>query len=439
MGDIRIEELNTTVGQGEFIIVCGRTGSGKTTFLKNLKKQLKDEAAFVMQNPDSQIVNDTVRRELSFMVDDELRVAETASYFGISRWMNREVATLSGGEKQILNLASAIVSGARIVLLDEPMAMLDPIMRRRMTQIISNLNKELMITIIIAEHTVDELYELADRVVYIENGASGIYEPDALCGVAPASLLPMSARLFPGCFSMKDAAKHLKGRKCAGYEPEGRSLSDEVVLEARNVSFSYGKHLDKVLSDVNLRLTKGSVTAIVGENGSGKTTLCNLLMGYLRPYGGKIDTHGNKVGMLCQDVTCHFLEDEYDGVNPYDMSAGERQLCALKLVMQKNPAVLILDEPTKGLDGPSKEGVCERIRALSASGVTILIISHDMDMLSEVCDRVHMQSCGRLLPGMEASKFFAGNMFYTTKAAVLMKDIAPGVVSYSGMKKVLEM
>lgn len=438
MGDIRIEELDAQITQGEFILVCGKTGSGKTTLLGKIKKQLGNTVAYVMQNPESQVVNSSVARELYMAAEDELRAAETASYFGISKWMNREVDTLSGGEKQLLNLASAIAMGAQVVLLDEPLAMLDPIMRRRMTQIITNINKELLITVIIVEHTVDELFELADRIIYVDNMKATLMEKEEAVKVIDKRLLPVYTQVAQEAFSMKAAKKLIDERGLIVCDEDRRPVENEIALNMKKVSFAYGKHEQRVLEEASLSVRKGSITAIVGENGSGKTTLCNLLMGYIKPYSGKIEMGKSTVGMLCQDVTCHFIEDEYDGVSPYDLSAGERQLLALKLVMANKPDILILDEPTKGLDGIEKELLTEKLRGLAKNGVTIIIISHDMDVVAELCEQVYMLSCGHILDGGNVVKFLSENMFYTSRAAVLMKDVAPNVVSRSQMMKLLE-
>lgn len=360
------------------------------------------------------------------------RIAETASYFGISRWMERKTDTLSGGEKQILNLAAVMAMNPEYLILDEPTSMLDPIMATRLIEIVLRIHRELGTTIIIAEHRPDELFGVADQVVLLEKGeiiAEGT--PSEVVRVMLADeqlslLLPIATRIcnrIPSMdeipLSIADGRAYLQKHPntILSYEekladvkyPEGK-----LIAALRDVTFSYEKHGRKILEHANLELHQGEVLSLLGENGSGKTTAALLMAKRYRPYSGRVINMAKNTAMLFQDVTVHFTKDLYDGKHPYDYSGGEQQLLALELVLSKKPDLLILDEPTKGLDVTLKEKLITRLRNLRTQGVTVMIITHDLTFAAAVSDRMALLFDGGIATCKCPAEFCRENLFYTT-------------------------
>ena len=446
-GTYIISDGKITVPDGSLAIVCGRTGSGKSTLLKYIYENTCDRAGYVMQDPESQIVCDTVYEELSMapcgcgMSDDETRraVAEASGYFGISSLIDRHTDELSGGEKQIVNIASVMTVKPEILILDEPSAMLDPVMTKKITDCILRLRREFGITVIIAEHNTDELWSEADSVILVKDGKIYQDTPEKMTELMSKDnsvyeIMPSYARIFPVTKTGHTVMNLLQARKEALHEevkavPEktGKSTQNEVFLEFRNVSFAYEKDSRKILDDMNLKVKRGEIVSLLGENGSGKTTVAKLAAGLLKPYSGSVYLNGKKIkgectkaGMLFQDVTCHFLEDKlsgrFEGRHPYDLSRGQMQLAALDIVMSKKPELLILDEPGRGLDGYEKKELKEKLKNLASEGITLLMVTHDVDFASEISDTLALLFAGNVSACGDTEKFISESMFYTTAA-----------------------
>lgn len=447
MDVIQLEEIN--IKAGELAYICGPTGGGKTTLLKRMQKLLGSRSGLVMQNPDSQIVNDRVYDELAFGPANQgksrgevrRRVAETAGYFGISKWIARDTASLSGGEKQLLTIASVMAMAPDVLLLDEPTAMLDPVMADRVIDLVRSMNRELGITVVIAEHRPDRLFADADRIIWADGKNIRCMPPKeaALYLAADSQMkafLPSPAKIFsdenPVPLTVREAKQIYASKGAKAYEERVKSaqLSSDApnMLEIRNLTFSYVKNLLPVLADVNLTVKSGEIFSLCGENGSGKTTLALLAAGSLKPYSGSVKIDGHRVkragqdsAMLFQDVTCHFTSDEgtgrFAGRHPYDLSGGEQQLLALEIVLAKNPRLLILDEPTKGLDASEKERLAKRLSELKAGGMAVLLVTHDIEFAAETADKMALLFAGELAFIGTPEEFCNGNIFYTTARA----------------------
>lgn len=527
-----LRDVSVAIEPGQFVLVCGQSGCGKTTLLRQFKSVLaphghqsgqvlfdgvpladvpeREQVArigFVMQDPDAQIVTDKVWHELAFVLEslgcDErtmrLRVAEMASYFGIQHWFHKNVGELSGGQKQLLNLASVMAARPDVLVLDEPTSQLDPIAASDFLATVHRINRELGTTVVMSEHRLEEVYGLADRVVVLEEGrvvADG--EPRAVAGQlhragSPMALaLPAAARIAWGVES-EQVGTPLTVR-------EGRSwLADEVAafpphrwalpagevcdsaparaaVELRDVWFRYERDGADVLRGTTLTVPEGSLFAVVGGNGTGKSTMLRAICGVARPYRGKITVFGRRlkdwkraelfrggVAMLPQDplnlmvkkTVRGDLEEMLDGrgltagqrtaavrevaaltdivplldAHPFDLSGGEVQRAALAKVLLNEPRLLLLDEPTKGLDAFFKEKLAALLRSLTARGTTVLMVSHDIEFCASYVDRCALFFDGDAVTTNPPRRFFASNSFYTTAANRISRGLFENAVT----------
>ena len=582
-----LRDVSVAIEPGQLVLVCGQSGCGKTTLLRQFKSVLaphghqsgqvlfdgvpladvpeREQVArigFVMQDPDAQIVIDKVWHELAFVLEslgcDErtmrLRVAEMASYFGIQHWFHKNVGELSGGQKQLLNLASVMAARPDVLVLDEPTSQLDPIAASDFLATVHRINRELGTTVVMSEHRLEEVYGLADRVVVLEEGrvvADG--EPRAVAGQlhragSPMALaLPAAARIAwgvegrPGrrsgegapcsnsievqgssratdvsvCTSMNCARTPSplrrpyssiveEGAALQVETPltvrEGRAwLADEVAafpprrwafpagevcdsastraaVELRDVWFRYERDGVDVLRGTTLTVPEGSLFAVVGGNGTGKSTMLRAICGVARPYRGKITVLGRRlkdwkraelfrggVAMLPQDplnlmvkkTVRGDLEEMLDGrgltagqrtaavrevaaltdivplldAHPFDLSGGEVQRAALAKVLLNEPRLLLLDEPTKGLDAFFKEKLAALLRSLTARGTTVLMVSHDIEFCASYADRCALFFDGDAVTTNPPRRFFASNSFYTTAANRISRGLFENAVT----------
>ncbi|WP_302233665.1 ABC transporter ATP-binding protein [uncultured Adlercreutzia sp.] len=621
-----LRDVSVAIEPGQFVLVCGQSGCGKTTLLRQFKSALaphghqsgqvlfdgvpladvpeREQVArigFVMQDPDAQIVTDKVWHELAFVLEslgcDErtmrLRVAEMASYFGIQHWFHKNVGELSGGQKQLLNLASVMAARPDVLVLDEPTSQLDPIAASDFLATVHRINRELGTTVVMSEHRLEEVYGLADRVVVMEEGrvtADG--EPRAVAGQlhragSPMALaLPAAARIAwgvegrlgrrsgegapcdrpdcadgegapcdrPGrrsgegapcapparavgrgapcsdsievqgssrvadvsvCTSMNCARTPLPTaraysamveegtalqvgtpltvregrawltREVAVHPPRIRVLPEEKVLdeaparaavELKDVWFRYERDGADVLRGTTLAVPEGSLFAVVGGNGTGKSTMLRAICGVARPYRGKITVLGRRlkewkkaelfrggVALLPQDplnlmvkkTVRGDLEEMLDGrgltaeqrvaavrevavltdivplldAHPFDLSGGEVQRAALAKVLLSEPRLLLLDEPTKGLDAFFKDKLARLLRSLTARGTTVLMVSHDVEFCASYADWCALFFDGNVVTTNPPRQFFASNSFYTTAANRISRGFFENVVT----------
>lgn len=505
-----LDDLTLTIPEGAVTVLCGESGSGKSTLLRQLKTcltphgetggtvrfgdaLLKDipfaeqarRIGFVLQHPDDQIVTDKVFHELAFGLEslgcDEktmrLRVAEMASYFGIADWFERDVHTLSGGQKQMLNLASVVVMRPDVLILDEPTSQLDPIAASTFLHTLRKLNEELGLTILLSEQRLEEAVPLADHLIVLEQGrllASGAPRTAAAAvrGRPIFSAMPTAARIAAAL----GAPEHLpltvrEGRAyLRGYAqhplPEAKSAPTQAqpVLRVRDGWFRYAQNAPDVLRNFSLTLRPGELYALTGSNGSGKTTALGVLAGQLRLYRGSVYLDGKKqralqplrdgIAAVPQDPRTLFTADTVradlaslgrdaalvDTVvqqmalapllerHPFDLSGGEQQRAALAKVLLMQPRVLLLDEPTKGMDGAFKAEFGALLRKLCAQGTAVCIVSHDVEFCAQYADRCGLLFRGEVVTENDPRAFFSGNYFYTTAAARIARTAAPGAV-----------
>ena len=499
-----LDHLDLTIEQGAYVVLCGASGSGKTTLLRHLKSVLTpygrrsgqilfngtpleqiplgDQASqigFVMQNPDDQIVTDKVWHELAFGLESlgtepelmRLRVAEMASYFGIQDWFHRDVATLSGGQKQLLNLASIMAMQPQVLILDEPTSQLDPIAASDFLNTVKKINMELGTTVIITEHRLEDVFHSADQVVVMEQGrivAQG--SPRAVSKALWQAQSPMFAalpaptRIFYQAGAKGESpltvregrawlSKALPKVTYTTLEETPAPLTSEMALRLKDIWFRYEKNGEDVLRGVNLEVPKNSIFALLGGNGTGKSTTLKTIAGICRPYRGKVELFGQKMGkgqsafrqglaMLPQDPKSLFVKktlaldleemtQEAEKIqkvaqlcriehlleqHPMDLSGGELQRSALAKVLLTEPKLLLLDEPTKGLDSFFKLEFAKILEKLTQKGVTILMVSHDVEFCAEYAHQVGMFFDGQMLTQASPKRFFGQNSFYTTAA-----------------------
>lgn len=503
MADVNsLNKVSFTIEQGQFIVVCGKSGCGKTTLLKCLKPSIRpagtlggtiayekidietltDEQqarkiGYVMQNPEHQIVTDKVWHELAFGLENlgekseiiRAKVAEIAEYFDITDWYNEDTECLSGGQKQLLNLAAIMVMNPQVLVLDEPTAQLDPIAAERFLDILKKINEEFGITVIISEHRLNYILQKADKVLVLENGKTEVFGPvrdvveQALTmGIAP--LMPIPSRVFH--LNQREGEipiSILEGRKWllseqtenfqntektekvepATVEKENHILSKEdYSVFCRNVWFRYDKNGKDIIKGLDFKVKKGEIFAVLGGNGTGKTTTILVLSKILKAYRGKIKIVG-KAAVLPQNVQTLFERETVGeelvnvpeniieqmglmklwNMHPYDLSGGEQQKVALAKILWKNPEILFLDEPTKGIDNLLKEELGALLRDLAEKGKTVILVSHDLDFCGEYADRCGLFANGTLISINHVKEFFGNNRFYTTTVAKMTRGI----------------
>jgi len=443
---------------------------------------------------------DTVKAELAFGLENlgtppemiQRRIAEIANYFGINTWVDRSTSELSGGEKQLLNLAAIIAMQPRTLLLDEPTVWLDPIASREFLELVLRVNDELGITVILVEHYQEDVLSRVNQVLYLDEGRlafDGSPREFALwlheSGNANRGALPVASRLYLNQVDTKAAEdlpldvregrwwlwqqvrdKGVSGCGAGGTglgapiwlcqigapspvppapQPDTPASSPRIVLEARHVWYRYSKEGPYILKDLSLQVSSGSILGIVGANASGKSTLLSLLFGAFKPQHGKIrqaeDAH---LALLPQDPTALFINDSVHdelmehrrdfgytelevqgmlermglldkaGRHPFDLSGGEQQKLALAKLLLTGPDVLLLDEPTKGLDSLALADLCGILKGISAEGKTVVIVSHDLEFVAAAADECLMLFDGASVGRGPVKDFFTGNILYTT-------------------------
>lgn len=533
-----LNNINFSIDEGDFVLICGESGCGKSTLLRHLKpelsphgqvsgdiyyysqkindyssKQLASEIGYVLQNPDSQIVTDKVWHELAFGLENmgldtqtiRLRVAEMASFFGIQGWFRKNVNDLSGGQKQLLNLASIMAMQPKILILDEPTSQLDPIAAKDFIDTLVRINKELSTTIIMTEHNLEDIYSVCDKVIVMEDGKvicndtnykvvdilsrdknhkmvkslptpSKIY--NQLNGyIEGASKSPLTVK---DCRQwLNDSMDEVTIKKLDDSETEiNISKKDrEIAIELKDVYFQYNKISEPTIRDLSFKVYKGEIYSILGGNGTGKSTTLSLVARQRKPQRGKIfinnieikkynnkSLYENNLALLPQNPQSLFvfetvredleevlilqnkdreyIDKEVKRVSklldiehllehhPYDLSGGELQKAGMAKVMLLNPKIILLDEPTKGLDAYCKEEIGKMLMKLRDMGVTIVVVSHDIEFSARYSDRCAMFFDGSIVSEGTPREFFLGNNFYTTVSNRIARNIFEDTLIY---------
>lgn len=444
-GDV-LSGVSMAVPAGAFALLVGGTGSGKSTLLSLAKPQIAPagdragrvrvfgrpvddldgavacEVGYVFQDPDNQIVCDSVWHEMAFGLENlgtpqgemRRRVAEASYFFGMGPWFHSDTDSLSGGRKQLLALASTLVMQPRVLLLDEPTAQLDPIAARNFLHALFRVNRELGCSVVVATHEPELMADYATCAFELVDGA--VREVESL-----------------GRFKC-EATLAERGALCDANAP--------VAVSARGAWFRYGRDDDWVLRGLDLEVRRGEVHALVGGNGCGKSTLLALIAGTRRAQRGEVRSAISAKAILPQDPKALFAEERVDeelmewahiggygagevqammgelgladraGLHPYDLSGGQRQMLALGKLLLVHPRLLLLDEPTKGLDRTARERVAGMIEAARRDGVTVIVSTHDLAFVRRVADRVSLMFDGELACTEPVGEFFRNNLFY---------------------------
>lgn len=471
-----LKDVSFSVNEGELCLVIGESAGGKSTLLKLLKKEISPagnlsgeiaingSVGYVAQNVDESIVCDKVRSELSFGLTNmgvsgntiELLVAEAASYFNLEDKLDRDISSLSGGEKQMVNLAAVMIMKPNILVLDEPCSQLDPIASARLVEMIKKLHRDFGLTIVIVEHSTDNLFDYADRVMLVDNGSVAFKLPpnEAVAEMKRTNhkmlySAPVYMALYDNASTVSQCREIVKSKSFAPAKKE--TLSGDIALKVKGVSFAYKKGVD-VLDDLNFSAYSGKINAVVGPNSSGKSTLLKVMAGVSKAHRGRLKSNG-KVSMLCQDVlnlfthdTCReevefgeitsFLEiDEIENQHPYDLSGGQAQRLALAKVLQAGADIILLDEPTKGFDPVLKDKLAGLLRKLCQQGKTVVLVSHDVEFVGRYADVVSFLSRGKIVATAPRREFFSSLNFYTTAVSKITCDVASGIVSVDDLKQ----
>lgn len=489
-----LKDIDLNIEKGEFVALIGESGSSKTTLLKLLKKELspkgelngeiffegikikelshRDSAqkiGYISQNPDSQLVTDKVYSELAFGLENlgfgkeeiRSRVSEFASFFKLSDCFNMNVNDLSGGQKQLLNLASVMTMRPEVLLLDEPTSMLDPVSAIDFITALKRLCDDLGTTVIIAEHRLADILPIADRVVCLENGEIIADAPprSVCCQLKDRRIyrtLPEVSRLFyklggegEAPLTIREGRKFLYKKNNLQINCSDKEIKTEPILTAKELWFRYERKTPDILKGVSFNVNRGEVYALVGANGCGKSTLIGVLSGRLKAYRGKVK-RGGKIAVLPQNPRDLFvkdtLEEDFKSVNnsytelcnafeitsllsrhPYDLSGGELQKAAVVKLLLSSPSILMLDEPTKGLDSFAKSELGELLGNLG--DITVLLVAHDLEFAAEFSDRCGLLFDGEITSEDNSREFFSSNNFYTTRVVRLTRGIIEGAVT----------
>ncbi|MCM1226768.1 MAG: ATP-binding cassette domain-containing protein [Clostridium sp.] len=520
-----LENISFSVDKGDLVILYGLSGSGKSTLLKLMKKEISpignmrgniyyggkeismlsdrisaSEIGYVMQNPDEQIVTDKVYRELAFGLENlgapndiiRLRVAEISSLFGINKWFYSNTANLSGGQKQLLNLASVMTLSPNLLLLDEPVSQLDPFSAATFMDMLIRINREHGVTVIIAEHNLENIFAYADNIAVLDETRLKYFGVPRTCSdyfakeAAIIEGMPVPARIYRR-FEVEDAACPVNVREARLFlhrhcpniirhiDKKINFNKNPVAVRLSEVYFRYKRNSPDIVKSLNLAVKRGEIYAIVGGNGSGKTTLLSIISGQIKPYSGKVFINGvklnssSKIAVIPQNPRVLFTGDTlrsdlihfavstgvpedvaasavYDlcrilGImdilknHPFDLSGGEIQKAAIAKVMISSPDVILLDEPTKGVDAWSKKAIAEILRRLTKNGKAIIIVTHDNEFAAETADTCGLLFDGTIVSEAPSNIFYSQNDFYTTSAARITRGFFENATTYEDIIK----
>lgn len=501
--------VSLAVVEGELVLAVGPTGSGKSTLLRCLNglvphfsggtltgtvwvggrttrdhrpRDLADLVGFVVQDPRSSFVTDTVEDELAYGMETlgtsppamRRRVEETLDLLGLADVRDRTLDELSGGQQQRVAIGAVLAAGPRILVLDEPTSALDPVAAEEVLATLHRLVHDLGMTVVLAEHRLERVIHHADRVVVVENGrVSELLDPAEAMATSPVHppVVELGRRLgwAPLPLSVRDARRraatlrHDLAMRPVPERPSGATTGDGVVA-LRSVQVRRG--VANALSRVSVELHSGSVTAVMGRNGAGKSTLLAAVAGQLTPTHGSVKVNGvtpsttrprdrvRTVGLVPQDpdlllyaesvaAECRGADRDFgmpsgttrallariggsvdDACHPRDLSEGQRLALALAVILAGQPRVVLLDEPTRGLDYRTKRRLVALLREMARDGHAVVVATHDVELAAEVADRVMVLADGDVVADGSARDILSGSPAFAPQVAKILHPVA---------------
>lgn len=531
-----LNDITLEIEEGEFILVAGGSGSGKSSLARALAGLIPDfyggrvggkvyfqgqdirtmdrgklarEVGMVFQDPEKQIVQTYVEAEIAFGLENlgldneemQRRVAEVVCFMNLEQIRGAFTVNLSGGQKQKLALASVLAMQPRVLVLDEPTSQLDPVSAEDILNLVKRLNEEMGFTVIIIEQRLERCYHLADRILLMEKGKiacdGSAREVARKTSREDSPFLPPVARFFAGIeapslpLTVKEGRKLLRSfvnieRALAARPASGKVGGSTADLLARgsticlkNLWFTYPGG-QEVLKDVSLDVREGEFVAVLGENGAGKSTMLRQLTGLLRPDRGSVQVLGKDVGRngfkevrrhtayLSQNPNDYLFQDtveeellftlknygladtsivdemlgrfrlaRYRRINPRDLSSGERQRVALASVLVMSPGLIILDEPTRGVDFRLKAELGRFLQQEAEKGRTVIVVTHDVEFAAEYAGRIVMMSSGRVVSDGGKHEVLGKSVFYSPQLGKMCRGICDGVLTFSEARELI--
>lgn len=497
-----LRDISLTIPPGTLTLLSGASGSGKSTLLRCINglvphftggtisgqisvftaDPIKDgpetmaaTVGFVFQEPEAQFVYDIVEDEIAFALEnmgvprDEMhrRVDSTINSLGLSELQQKAVSALSGGEKQKVAIASALVCQPKVLVLDEPTSQLDPISADDVLQYILTLKHSLNLTIILSEHRLERLLPYTDNILYLTDDHQYIYG-------APQEILPQMDQVPPiieigkklnlSLFPLKPETFPNQAIKThySGTTNQDTVLPNETLKLS---DFCVSIDSQEIIKNVDLTLFQSEIHVLMGHNGAGKTTLLRAIMGLLPHSGGKYlngeDISANRLRTIIDHIAYlpqnpsdllfaetimdeikitlnnhQILKNEPELVSfleqfglaeksqryPRDLSIGERQRTALAAITVHAPSIILMDEPTRGLDYQNKKSLSSLLQRWCKHGKTILVVTHDVEFGAMIADRVTLLEAGKIQFTGSPKAAFSQIIGYKTQTA----QIFPG-------------
>lgn len=519
---ITLNNININVQRGDIVLVCGNSGSGKSTLgkciagsvpnfyggtisgeikinNKNIKdfmpKELAEKITMVFQDPERQLLMNKVHREIAFGLENigieseiiKRRVYESMEFCGIEQLSERDITSLSGGEKQKVAVASALAYMPECIILDEPTSQLDPNSAEEIINIISKINEELGVTIILIEQRMEKCFSIADKMLLINHGAISFYgdkddlyessEPYFFDFMPQYLKLSKILKFSKMPHSIRETRKKLNAFNISKNKSiEKKNIIEEPIIKISKLCFSYDGNTN-VLNNVNININSGEFVEIMGPNGAGKSTLFKSFMGFTK-YKGSIKLFGKevskykkndlikKIGYISQNPNDYISKETvYDEIkftldnygiknyelidtalnnlgidnlknkNPRDISGGEKQRVAIASILVMEPEIILLDEPTRGLDFKTKNLLGNTLKELNKKGSTIIMITHDIEFAAEFANKFILLFNGEAVQSGTKEEVFTGGTYYNTSMNKLFRNIDDGIFTIDDVLK----
>ena len=441
-------------------------------------RDLADVVGVVPQDPLSSFVTDTVEEELAYGMEClgvpastmRRRVEETLDLLGLADVRDRALLSLSGGQRQRVAIGAVLTAHPRVLVLDEPTSALDPGAAEEVLAVLQRLVHDLGVTVVLAEHRLERVLEYADRVIHVPGGARPLVVGAPADVMETSPVAPPVVRLgrlaawSPLPLSVRDARRQARQLRERLHQLPARAVAPTAepapVVSVERTRASYGAV--PALRGVTLDIAKGEIVALMGRNGAGKSTLLSTLVGLRRPDAGTVRIDGvdpvtltgprliGRIGLVPQDSTDLLQRDTVAAecadadrdagvaagttaallarlapeipadAHPRDLSEGQRLVLALAVVLVATPAVLLLDEPTRGLDYPTKERLSGLLRDLAASGHAIVVATHDVELAAETATRVVVLADGEVVADGPTAEVVVGSPLFAPQVAKVL-------------------